>query len=314
MSFSIIRSFSDPDDYANSVRATQARLTVAERGKFHAQLTRIDLRDLWMQRFTSNLAWVAHANNVKNRAIFFFQTEPGPSLFRGKREVRPTEVACLEEGEASFLRTSGPVSFASMSLPISSAATLTAAVCGNDLGAPKSSQVLEPDPAALARLLRLHAAAGQLARNTPEIIANPNTAFGLEQEMLQALAACLAADSRTEDDASSRRHTFIMRRFHEQIAEHVGRAIYIPELCLELGVSERTLRTCCVEHLGMSPTRFLRFRRMQLAHRALLNGSPKETSVTAIATELGFWELGRFAVSYRALYGESPSDTLGKRS
>jgi hypothetical protein len=35
--------------------------------------------------------------------------------------------------------------------------------------------------------------------------------------------------------------------------------------------------------------------------------------VTGIATEFGFFELGRFAVRYRERFGEKPSETLARR-
>jgi AraC-like DNA-binding protein len=74
--------------------------------------------------------------------------------------------------------------------------------------------------------------------------------------------------------------------------------------------SERTLRVGCMEHLGMGPIRYLWLRRMHMARRALIQTAPGITTVTEIATASGFWELGRFSVAYRALFGEGPSVTL----
>ncbi len=60
----------------------------------------------------------------------------------------------------------------------------------------------------------------------------------------------------------------------------------------------------------MGPMRFLLRRRMQLARRALREADPAATTVTAIAMQYGFWELGRFAAEYRTLFNEPPSVTL----
>src|SRR5262249_60743941 len=90
-------------------------------------------------------------------------------------------------------------------------------------------------------------------------------------------------------------------------------AVYVPEICKSISVSERTLRSCCHEHLGMGPARYLWLRRMHLARRALLHADPQAATVTEIATEHGFWELGRFSVQYRALFGETPSASLQRR-
>ena len=65
-----------------------------------------------------------------------------------------------------------------------------------------------------------------------------------------------------------------------------------------------------VEHLGMSPKEYLSLRRMNMARHELREADSTATTVTDIAMRYGFWELGRFAVGYRRLFGEAPSATL----
>jgi AraC-like DNA-binding protein len=84
----------------------------------------------------------------------------------------------------------------------------------------------------------------------------------------------------------------------------------VAEIGGELGVADRTLRICCQQHLNMGPSRYLRARRMQLVRQALRRADSSETSVARIARLYGFEELGRFAASYRARFGELPSVTL----
>jgi AraC-like DNA-binding protein len=108
---------------------------------------------------------------------------------------------------------------------------------------------------------------------------------------------------------SERRHLAMLRRLDELIAGS-SRPMSLADICRALKTSERTLRACCRKYLRTSPMRYHWLCRMHLARHALVLATPATTTVTEIATEYGFSELGRFAVSYRALFGESPSSSL----
>ena len=148
-----------------------------------------------------------------------------------------------------------------------------------------------------------------LATSAPDILAHPQMAKSLEQELVHAMVMCIGTQQ-AETKSGVHQHSKVIARFEDFLATRRYEPVYLTEICAAIGASERTLRTCCHEHLGMGPIHYLWLRRMHLARHALRHADPSAVTVTRIAIDYGFWELGRFSVEYRALFGESPSVSL----
>jgi AraC-like DNA-binding protein len=267
-----------------------------------------------MQRFFDNLPRTLHVAHVHRRATVSFLAPQGLPQRWGGTELAQGDMMLHNLDQSHFQQTSGFASSGFMSLPVEDFVSAGATMIGCDLTPPKDPLIFRPPSPALAKLRRLHAAAGHLAEHAPEIIANPDAAHGLEQALIEAMVGCLAENSAREDSVAQRQHELIMRRFRRVLEEKPGQPLYIPEICKTIGISDRTLRVCCQEQLGMGPKRYLLLRRLHLARRALREASPGATTVTEIATRYGFWHFGRFAGEYQSLFGEAPSSTLHRRA
>ena len=60
-------------------------------------------------------------------------------------------------------------------------------------------------------------------------------------------------------------------------------------------VSDRTLRSCCTEFLGIDPTQYVLLRRLKEVRGALREADPNIVNVADVAHRFGFTQLGRFA-------------------
>jgi len=161
----------------------------------------------------------------------------------------------------------------------------------------------------MAHLLRLHAAAARFAEHQPKLILEPEVIRGMEHDLIEALVGCLASEAE-RDLGGWRRHKQVMDRLERAVAAGPALQMSVPQLCAALDVPERTLRLCCAEFLGISPSRYLRLRRLRLAHIALRAVGPAPASAAEVARRYGFSQLGRFTRAYRATFGETPSTTL----
>jgi AraC-like DNA-binding protein len=106
-----------------------------------------------------------------------------------------------------------------------------------------------------------------------------------------------------------------VRRVIDYIHANAGRPVTLEDLVAISGVAGRTLFKHFQAFKGMGPMAYLRRIRMDRVREALAAAGPDET-VTGIALRWNFHELGRFAGTYRRMFGEAPSATLkrGRRT
>ena len=93
---------------------------------------------------------------------------------------------------------------------------------------------------------------------------------------------------------------------------HIDAVVPVAELGRFVGLSERGIRNAFYDVHAMSPKRWMLVERLREARRELREGDIKPTTVTSVATHYGFYELGRFAGTYKRVFGEAPSETLRK--
>ncbi|MBV4473561.1 helix-turn-helix domain-containing protein [Pseudomonas botevensis] len=145
---------------------------------------------------------------------------------------------------------------------------------------------------------------------------DPPSREALTQQLLEDCLfildnACVCLDRGSLQRRSEERA--IMKRVGEWTADAPEETLNLLELARVAGVPLRQLQHAFKAYTGMTPSHWLRLRRLNSAHRELLRRKPTETTVAEVAMHWSFWHLGRFSSSYRALFNELPSETL-KRS
>ena len=129
-----------------------------------------------------------------------------------------------------------------------------------------------------------------------------------KRAVIEAVTANVVAGMPSERDGPLPSALKIVRQVEEYLDARPGEPIHISEICHHLHASRRTLHRAFHEALGTGPIAFLRHRRLCAAHTALRAPGDIRT-ISNIAMQFGFQNLGRFAGYYHQLFGEYPSET-----
>ena len=95
----------------------------------------------------------------------------------------------------------------------------------------------------------------------------------------------------------------VVSRAIDYIEEHLTTLTGIDELCRELYITRSHLHHLFIQHLNISPKRFITSKRLAMAQREILSGGRP----TEVCTRCGFSDYSAFWRAYTAYFGRNPS-------
>jgi len=303
-------TFTDPDEYGATLPRVAISLVLTERGEFRGQMTWVKLPGLGLLRCVENLSHIAFVSVAPGPVFVSFPIRCNPSLVWQGVEMQRGDIV-LHGGDSRLCQRAGGDCCWGLIAVESSVLRNCGAAIGRQTPSPAASATfLRPPRAAAASMLLLHERACRLAETKSALIGRPEVVRALEHDLLYALVKCLTSDEAHRDSGERRRRAEIVARLEETLVAHEAAPLPAPQLAAAVGVPERTLQACCAEFLDMSPGQYSRLRRLNLVRKALQRADPYAASVSAIASQYGFRDAGRFGVAYRTAFGEPPSSTL----
>lgn len=134
----------------------------------------------------------------------------------------------------------------------------------------------------------------------------------IEEDLLQQLMKVvrLPLQAPVRGAGHKRRQGFELALEYLREADLSG--LSVPEICYQVGVSQRTLEYAFREHLNITPIGFIKTMRLHAIRQKLVTTHFSNTSISDTAFQQGIYDMGRFASVYKNHFGELPSQTLVK--
>lgn len=133
-----------------------------------------------------------------------------------------------------------------------------------------------------------------------------------------ALIPLLAETLKTVDSHSvqptehSKRRFAAVRACEAYMRDNLDKRVTMLDLSRFSGMRSRSLINAFEAITGRSPMDYLKRLRLSEVRRTLLRGDRSNTQIMSVAMDWGFWHMGHFSKDYRAMFDESPTQTLLK--
>ncbi|MCV4283354.1 helix-turn-helix domain-containing protein [Pseudomonas capsici] len=305
-----VRTFNDSQQHACSIQGWQQVYDQLGRGCLSSELRQISAERFQIFQEVLDKRVVQRGRAPQGRLCIAMSMASGSAPLAQGHQLAANSVALLRDAEEFVLHAPEGTHFFALNVDTVRFARLAAFELSKEqLKRLKTEPRISVNETVLSGIQqRIHSMFCHLLEHTAAI--NPASEKVLEDMLLDAF---LDLFSQASDTVRCRRENFsvsayLVKRCEELLAIH-DTPLSILDLCEKLRVSRRTLQNSFQTVTGMRPVEYLRTLRLNAVRRQLLVTRASEKNVGDIAAAMGFFHLSHFAAHYKALFGESPSDT-----
>ena len=301
--------FNEVADLQSKLRTIDVKAVSLDAGCFVGEVSNFALGDIKVEIVhTGPVLFIGAAREGRAGCLLLLEGAQGAHW--DGRPVDPYDIALLEPG--TFLAASHRDACVYAFVSGSAAKTSCALLPAGDTACTRLAHVPvhRSSPQAHGRVAAIIRAAEQAAASAPDMLRGEEVQRSLFDATRQLFVPARAKDQPRRLRSVARNR--IVREADAYLCANLMRPVYTAELCAAVGASASGLHEAFHAIFGISPHRYLKIRRMSLVRAKLLSRSGPWHLVKAVALSYGFWHLGQFAQDYRAIYGESPSETLAR--
>lgn len=306
--------FTEPEELIHAVPGVSLRATPTCPGSFSAAAITLRLNGLVFQAGTCAPAIIMGQATPGSSVVHLPYAGTETFILNG-RAMAPGLVA-LYGGGAVLERVSRQTTcHAALILPMEEAESLLAPSSTSPLLRPAGHAMMQTHRPPWLRVIRLAEAVAKTIESDAATFLEPEARRSLRASLVNAFGEMISGD---EESGAPRQMRIsparkrIVNVVDDYLVVNTSRPIYTEDLCSVLKISPARLADAFRTSFGVTPHRFLKLRRLAMVRAALRGPEGPVPLVRSVAHAHGFWHLGQFARDYRAMYGETPSETLAR--
>jgi hypothetical protein len=266
-------TFLEPDLYEADLRSVGIEALITPLGEFNARFTWAELHHLRLLDCEEAFPRIGYLQLPMHLVFVAFPHSGSLPIWNGI-QMQAGDVMLHGRGQRLHQSTLGPSRWSVIAADPEWFDHSYRALTGKALVVPAEGRVLHPARQNVARLRRLHAQASRLAETKSRMLANVEVARAIEQGILPTLINCLNAVNVRRDTVPQRKFSETMSKLEEVLRVHSGQPVRMLDLVSLVGVTDRTLRSCCDKFLGINAARYLRLRQPKRVRIVSRDGIP----------------------------------------
>ncbi len=310
----VCKSFTDMDGLKDFVAYRGYEIIQLTPGSLEAGFLSIQVGDLYFTYIHANQGTQTFGEKLKeycNFSIIWFENEG--KCYSHRRTINPQRtIFAFNRKETDFISSQGGV-MTEVCIPLKTFNTYADKLQRHDLDDNfLSKNHVNLLPTGMKEIKDYLKQLFWLAVHEPNWLQKPHIEKLVADDFVPLLISHIPIKLNSKGFLKPSRREKLIAQAEKKMLAHLEKPLTLKQLAENLESSISALSYGFQDLFEMSPMRYLKVRRLNAVRQHLKASDPETCKIATLASQFGFYHRSHFTQDYKAMFGELPSQTLGK--